>query len=333
MKSIVWLASWFPSRVEPYLGDFIERHARSASLYTNIHVIYTVKDPALRWKIQKETRVLSNSLSATVYYYPAVKIFGRTAEQLFSVLTGLFLTLFAFTSYRFRRGKPACVHVLVSWKAGLPALLIKLLFGIRYYVFERWSVFLDDSIPHIDSFKPLEKWLIGRVFQHCSGITTTTAFFGDVLAKRYGKPVTVIPNVIVPELFYYTPRPPREPFRFIHVSTLDYPKNVEGILAAFDALVTHSPDCELLVYGPNRAFDVTASDKVHFMGEVSHAQIAEAMRAAHCLILFSRYETFGNVIIEAHACGLPVITSDFPVFVETVADGVNGLKAINGDVA
>ncbi|HEY0058518.1 MAG TPA: hypothetical protein VGB56_05245, partial [Flavisolibacter sp.] len=81
MKRVVWLASWFPSRVEPYLGDFIERHARSASLYTNIHVIYTVKDPALRWKIQKNATVISESLSATIYYYPPMKLFGRQAEQ------------------------------------------------------------------------------------------------------------------------------------------------------------------------------------------------------------------------------------------------------------
>jgi glycosyltransferase involved in cell wall biosynthesis len=225
------------------------------------------------------------------------------------------------------------VHVLVSWKAGLPAILIKHFFGVRYFVFERWSVFLPDSIPHIDSFKTSEKWFIDRVFQYCSGITATTAYFGEVLAKRYGKPVTVIPNVIVPELFYHTKRPPREPFRFIHVSTLDYPKNAEAMLAAFAALIADGLDCELLIYGPNRTFDVTAYEKVHFMGEVSHAEIAGAMRAAHCLVLFSRYETFGNVIIEAHACGLPVITSDHAVFIETVAEGVDGLKATNGDVA
>jgi glycosyltransferase involved in cell wall biosynthesis len=43
--------------------------------------------------------------------------------------------------------------------------------------------------------------------------------------------------------------------------------------------------------------------------------------------LYSSYETFGCVIIEANACGIPVIVSDIPVFHETVTEGINGTFA------
>ncbi len=48
-------------------------------------------------------------------------------------------------------------------------------------------------------------------------------------------------------------------------------------------------------------------------------------RESNALILYSRYETFGCVIIEANACGKPVIVSDIPVFHENVADGLTGV--------
>ena len=53
------------------------------------------------------------------------------------------------------------------------------------------------------------------------------------------------------------------------------------------------------------------------------------MMAADALILYSRYETFGCVLIEANACGIPVIVSDIEVMHENVKAGVNGLFAEN----
>lgn len=43
------------------------------------------------------------------------------------------------------------------------------------------------------------------------------------------------------------------------------------------------------------------------------------------MILYSRFETFGCVLIEANACGIPVIVSNLQVFHEIVDEGVNGV--------
>jgi glycosyltransferase involved in cell wall biosynthesis len=53
--------------------------------------------------------------------------------------------------------------------------------------------------------------------------------------------------------------------------------------------------------------------------------LAELMQKTDALILFSRYETFGCVLIEANACGLPVLVSNLPVFYEIVHHGINGI--------
>ena len=72
-------------------------------------------------------------------------------------------------------------------------------------------------------------------------------------------------------------------------------------------------------------------ENIFFHGEVLQPELAAAIRKADALILYSNYETFGCVIIEANACGKPVIVSDIPVFHELVTEQKNGLFAKAND--
>jgi glycosyltransferase involved in cell wall biosynthesis len=59
-------------------------------------------------------------------------------------------------------------------------------------------------------------------------------------------------------------------------------------------------------------------------GRVGQTELASILRSADCLILPSRFDSFGMVVPEAMACGLPVIVSDMVGAKELVADGRNG---------
>jgi glycosyltransferase involved in cell wall biosynthesis len=63
------------------------------------------------------------------------------------------------------------------------------------------------------------------------------------------------------------------------------------------------------------------------------SELVKLVQTSDALILYSRYETFGCVLIEANACGVPVIVSDVPVFHENVQEGFNGILAKNEDPA
>jgi glycosyltransferase involved in cell wall biosynthesis len=128
-----------------------------------------------------------------------------------------------------------------------------------------------------------------------------------------------IPNAVNTSLFYFKDsEADHKLFRFIHVSTLGYQKNTDGILRAFLQGVLLHPDfnMELEIIGPNFEQHLSFVEthrvlkgKVRFVGSVPYEQVARHMREAHCLVLFSRYENLPCVMLEAFCCGLPVIAT------------------------
>jgi glycosyltransferase involved in cell wall biosynthesis len=72
-------------------------------------------------------------------------------------------------------------------------------------------------------------------------------------------------------------------------------------------------------------------EDIQFHNEMPHLDLVKLIKKANALILYSRYETFGCVLIEANACGVPVIVSDIPVMHENVHNNFNGLFATNED--
>jgi glycosyltransferase involved in cell wall biosynthesis len=114
--------------------------------------------------------------------------------------------------------------------------------------------------------------------------------------------------------------------------------SVGGLIArkghglAIEALVQR-PDCTLLIAGggPLRA-DLEAlaarlgvAGRVRFLGEVAHAELAAVYGAADVLILASEREGWANVLLEAMACGTPVVATDVNGTAEVVCSPVAGL--------
>ena len=72
-------------------------------------------------------------------------------------------------------------------------------------------------------------------------------------------------------------------------------------------------------------------EKVTFLKQVPHDKVIELMRGAKFFIFPSMcYETFGLVLVEAFACGCPVIASNKGSANEIVQEGKTGLKFTPG---
>jgi glycosyltransferase involved in cell wall biosynthesis len=331
--NILWLASWYPSKINSLAGDFVERHARAAALFDNTVVIHVVKDPFIRnGKSRIEKITYSQDFTALICYYPAYRRMGKLFENLFSSFLYIKMHFQAYALYKRLFGRPKGILVQVAIKAGIIALLWRYIFGIKYVVFERWSGLLKEAKPNYTELGLFYKKLWKLVFRKAEQIVTVTESFSKgMVIQLPKKKYTVIPNVVMDDLFVPRNQPRDAIFRLIHVSTLDYPKNFEDILLAVQVLKHQLIKFEMLVYGQATedlkllTAKLDLENTVHFKGEVTHKEIAQAMQASQALILYSRYETFGNVIIEANACGIPVIVSDLPVFHEILVEGVTGV--------
>lgn len=90
----------------------------------------------------------------------------------------------------------------------------------------------------------------------------------------------------------------------------------KGHHLAIEAL-TRLPACRLLIAGdgPERgaltalADHLRVADRVRFLGEISHEQLGAIYRAADVLVLASSREGWPNVLLEAMACGTPVVAA------------------------
>ena len=93
------------------------------------------------------------------------------------------------------------------------------------------------------------------------------------------------------------------------------------------------PDVELLLVGEGPERDALArlaaslgvADRVRFLGAVAHADLPRIYSAADALVLASSREGWANVLLEAMACGTPVIASDVWGTPEVVAARAAGV--------
>lgn len=106
------------------------------------------------------------------------------------------------------------------------------------------------------------------------------------------------------------------------VSSIDPRKNFPMLIKAFRGI----KDCQLYIVGKyNHVFSQQEdrneeSENIRFLGRVSDDELLSLYNQAECLIFPSVYEGFGLPLLEAMACGCPVLASDIPVFKEVCGD-------------
>ena len=113
-------------------------------------------------------------------------------------------------------------------------------------------------------------------------------------------------------------------------------KGLQTLLAAWSRSLQHVP-LEIVGDGPDRAeLEAAASRMPHvrFRGHLPREQTLEAIKRARFLIFPSEwYEGLPMTLIEAFACGVPVITSRLGSMEEVVHDRRTGLHFTAGDAA
>ena len=334
---VLWLASIYPSKLFPYNGDFIQRHARAASLFCEIEVLYIVKDEngSLTDDVKEMTSTEGN-LTEKITFYKPVKTSIKIIDRFLSSLKYKRISRSAVKKYIAEHGKPNFFHLHIAMKAGLTALWAKRKYNIPYLLTEHWGGYLQEAVPNINDYNFVYQLYWKKIITGAMASTFVSAYLQHCIVKKYKIQNTfVIPNVVDTAIFYPAEKQATDKIRFIHISTMIYQKNPEAILQAL-ALLKDEFEFEMFLYGPATTMQVQLiaelglKDYVLLKGEVPQQVLARSMQQCDALILYSRFETFGCVLIEANACGIPVIVSDMEVFHEIIEEGVNG-TFVNGE--
>lgn len=151
--------------------------------------------------------------------------------------------------------------------------------------------------------------------------------FQPLLSPRTRRRLTVIPNpVLRPDWRTLAQAPIDDPWFqhgaapvIVSVGRLSSEKNFDLLIRAFAGLRQRDPLPRLAIIGegPQRLSLQALIDKLGLGGRVRLLGQRENpfayMQRATLFVLASRFEGFGNVLIEAMACGVPVIAADCPV--------------------
>ncbi|MEF8940414.1 MAG: glycosyltransferase, partial [Salinivenus sp.] len=129
--------------------------------------------------------------------------------------------------------------------------------------------------------------------------------------------VEIHPN-LAPAAFFQAPpsgRPSPPPFRIVTVGRLSPQKNVGGLLDALARQAGTETTLTIVGDGPRRseleqqARTLGLKNRVRFLGQCDRGSVREALWDAHAFVLPSHHETFGVVLLEAMATGLPVLAT------------------------
>lgn len=225
------------------------------------------------------------------------------------------------------------VHVIrIHQVAGsIPALITHWLLrkplivraGFQWYTFARRQ-----------GVSQLKLWLIscieGLTYRSARAVIHTTSQDADFVSKRYRintSKLHVIPNYVDTDLF----KPmsvEKQPHTICFVGRLEEQKNVRGLIEAMKDV-----GGTLVIYGDGslkseleetaRALHVDAQ----FRGRIANEELPAALNACEVFVIPSLYEGNPKVLLEAMACGLPVIGANVNGIREVIRNQENGILA------
>jgi L-malate glycosyltransferase len=164
--------------------------------------------------------------------------------------------------------------------------------------------------------RALVAWHVLRQAKH---VTTVSPYMVGQIQPMCRPDVTVclVPNPISNEAFVQRQIATVGGARVLMVANgWDLRKNGQAALRAFDLFSATRPDAEMHVYGHDHGADEAAAvwwreagltGRVFFHGSASHTQILAAMSEANVFVHAALEESFGAVIAEAMASGIPVV--------------------------
>ncbi len=211
------------------------------------------------------------------------------------------------------------IHCQTSFIAGSIAYNLYKKYNIPYVITEH-SFYTKDSNaivtkkfnPQFNS--PIHKYITKRNLKNAAAVITVGQFLKEDIQSFTNREIDVVPNVVNTERFS-TKRSASDNIRIGVVGNLTPPKGIDLLIEA--VALAKNRDITLDIAGDGLEMDnlkKLAADRgirnrCIFRGHIPPDNITEFYKNIDVFVLPSKHETFGVVLVEAIASGIPVITT------------------------
>lgn len=305
---ILFIAGWYPSEDNPISGIFIKEHAKAVSIYNDVVVLHSrqsnspaknrleifdeVEDGMRTIRI-KHSKSPIPKITRFIHLYSVWKIFRKLLKE---------------------KWKPDIIHAHLYW-AGVAGVLLGRMYKIPVIITEHHSGFPRHLLGRRALVEAKFALRRAKIILAVSGFLKRSIESYDI-KNRF----EIVPNVVDTDLFHPDEqiRKDANVKRILLVALLSPIKGLPNIFEAISNLRQKREDfcLDIIGDGPNRkeyeelTFRLGINDKVHFHGLKSKQEVAQFMRESCFFVLPSLMETFGVVLIEALASGIPVIAGN-----------------------
>ncbi|ODU99663.1 MAG: glycosyl transferase family 1 [Thiobacillus sp. SCN 63-57] len=232
--------------------------------------------------------------------------------------------------------KPVMFGTLAVWLARVPAQ-VNAVAGLG------WLFTTSSGIVRL--VRPVLRWMLARLLNRPYCLTIVQNPEDRSLLERSGVPAAslrLIRGAGVNVQVFHPVRPPPEPVCIVLVSRMLWDKGVGEFVEAARRLTGAGVNARFVLVGnpdPANPASVPESSLRSWHGQNGvewwgrREDMPAILQAAHIACLPSAYgEGLPKSLLEAAACGLPIVTTDAPGCREVVRDGVNGLLVPVRDV-
>ncbi len=320
---ILFISSWFPNKLEPTNGNFVQRHAEAVSLLHDVEILHTIGDFNQKEKFVFDDKHI-NGIRTLIIYYKNSK----------NPLLNFFHRMKAYKLGFKKMQKPDLVHGNVLHNNMLFAVYLKKKYKIPFVITEHWTALQFDNLKTSNRVKRLARF-IGNQASYILPVSSNLLQSLNKLSIL--PPKKIITNVVDTEIFNLSTVENDIP-KFLHISSLIPRKRADRIIVTAVKLYELGYKFTLEIggdgdYGNLQKLidELNAQQYISTFGAISYNGVAEKMKTSDCFILFSENETQGCVILESYACGVPVISTAVGGVPEFVKDNFGILIQKNNE--
>jgi glycosyltransferase involved in cell wall biosynthesis len=321
MTHVVFLPSWYPTDAAPNRGTYFRDQARLLSERGHEVGVVFPQQESLRHATL--ARLLDRPFSTTETSENGVWTVRRRSWNLGWRLPGAVEwrirdAVRLMRRYVAERGIPDVIHAHSTWWAATAAVRIGESLNRPVIITEHHEQFFFPT-----TLAAARRNRARRAFASADRVACVSpALRTSLVESGLVDDAAVLPNPVFPDAFPLRNQPLQPPtgtpFRFFALGHLYENKGMDTLIDAFDAAFSVSEaDVELVIGGdgpvrPRLQKQADASalpSRIRLAGPLSQSEVVEQMHAAHAFVLPSRRETFGVVLLEALATGLPVVAT------------------------